>query len=266
MTLGHFLSKLGRPVAYFPEIAKAFGSVKAGVFLCQLMYWYRDGKKAPEEWVWKTQAEWHDETALSRREQETARHALVKAGVLEEQRKGVPARMYFHIKWERFDEVMTDHFATEEIDAGVVDNSGKDPDPVDITPCAERESSSMAESAILECAKAPIKKRESAILSIAETTPKTTHLYEGESEGENANFKAHSAGNTPRCPDVFEAVRTGATIGDSIPEPDPDPEITDPEQLAQREKRHTALRAQAALITGEVPSTEAGVSIGEAAG
>ena len=48
-------------------------------------------------WFFKTQQEWNEETCLSRAEQETARRKLVARGFLEEQRKGLPAKLYFRV-------------------------------------------------------------------------------------------------------------------------------------------------------------------------
>jgi hypothetical protein len=48
-------------------------------------------------WFYKTQAEIEDETGLTRYEQEGARKKLVASGVLEEQKKGIPAKLYFRV-------------------------------------------------------------------------------------------------------------------------------------------------------------------------
>ena len=78
-----------RPIAYHAVLAKAVGSANAGIFLSQLLYWTprahdKDG------WIYKTQQDIYEETALTRREQETARRRLRTAKVLEEKRAGVP--------------------------------------------------------------------------------------------------------------------------------------------------------------------------------
>jgi len=99
------ISILGdRPIAYHPILAKAFGSVKAAVFLSQLLYWHGKGKYG--EWTYKTANQFYEETGLSRREQESARKLLKKKGVLEEKRAGVPARLHFRVGIERLIEVV----------------------------------------------------------------------------------------------------------------------------------------------------------------
>jgi hypothetical protein len=85
-----------RPIAYHPVIAKAVKSVTAGVFLSQFLYW-TPRTKDPDGWIYKTQADIYEETALTRREQETARRILMDKGVLEEKKKGVPCRLYFRV-------------------------------------------------------------------------------------------------------------------------------------------------------------------------
>jgi hypothetical protein len=94
------LAVLGdRPIAYHASLAKATKSVTAGILLSQLVYWSQRGKD-PEGWIWKTQGEIYEETALGRREQETARRVLVQLKVLEEKRRGVPAKMHFRVDME----------------------------------------------------------------------------------------------------------------------------------------------------------------------
>lgn len=84
-----------RPIAYHRSLVKKYGLV-AGVFLGQLLYWQGKGSKG--QWVYKTQEEMKDETCLSRRNQETARKKLIEKGVLEEDLRGVPARLHFRVK------------------------------------------------------------------------------------------------------------------------------------------------------------------------
>jgi len=87
---------LERPIAYHAAVARAFGSIPLAVFWCQLRYWKNRGSH-PEGWIYKKQDDIEDETALSRKQQETARALAVKLGVMEERRMGVPATMHFRI-------------------------------------------------------------------------------------------------------------------------------------------------------------------------
>lgn len=99
---------LDRPIAYNPAFAKLkAGKVKAGpvaaVFLSQLVYWHN---RMDGGWMYKTQADISSETALTRDEQETARKRLVALGVLEEDRRGVPATMHYRINTERLEALL----------------------------------------------------------------------------------------------------------------------------------------------------------------
>jgi hypothetical protein len=87
-----------RPVAYHKLLAIAGGSVGAGVFLSQLIYW-TDKTKDPDGWIYKTLDDWWSETALGRYELKTIRNALIARGLIEEKLCGVPARLYYKIEW-----------------------------------------------------------------------------------------------------------------------------------------------------------------------
>lgn len=100
---------MDRPVAYHADIAKALGSVTAGLFIAQAMYWTGKGAD-PDGWFYKTQAEWYDELGMGRREQETARKVAKQKGVLEEEKRGIPAKLYFRVNFDRLIEVLTEYY------------------------------------------------------------------------------------------------------------------------------------------------------------
>lgn len=134
---------LDRPIAFHRCLVKPCGSVNAALMLSQAIYWSLRTSN-PDGWFYKTQEEWEEETGLGRREQETARTLLRERGLMDEQRRTVPAKMFFRVD---LDLVQT----------------------------------RLAESAILVCTKAPIKnggKRQS--LSLTETTTETTAAEEEE--------------------------------------------------------------------------------------
>ena len=92
---------LGRGcVAFYPRLADLTGSVTAALLLGQCLYWTRSvTRQQPQRdgWFWKTAAEWQRETGLSRREQDSARCRLRALGLLEEHRRGMPARRWFRL-------------------------------------------------------------------------------------------------------------------------------------------------------------------------
>jgi hypothetical protein len=140
----HFLR---RPVAFFPALAELGGSIESGLFLSQACYW-TPRTHDEDGWFYKTQGEWKIETVLSRRQQEHARRQLTHRGLLEEKLKGVPARLYFRVNWERLQGALGD---------------------------LESVQSSMAESAKQESAKQPIRYGgNSQPLRLTESTQETT--------------------------------------------------------------------------------------------
>ena len=95
----------GKVIAFHSTIAKITNDVKATLFFCQLMYWSDKGDDE-RGWIWKTRQEWTEETTLSRREQETARGRLRKLDLIEEHRRGLPAQLYYRVKWEQLAELL----------------------------------------------------------------------------------------------------------------------------------------------------------------
>jgi len=99
MRLSDFLRGIGRPVVYYPSLNAITGGVAATVFLANLCQW-SGTQRDPDGWIFKTQAAIAAETGLSRREQETARKQLRTAALLREERRGVPARLYYQVQIE----------------------------------------------------------------------------------------------------------------------------------------------------------------------
>lgn len=100
------LNELGaRPIAYHPAFARAWG-VKAAIMLGQLIYWH--GKQQNTDgWILKTVAQIDEETALSEREQETARNVLIAAGAVEFKRMGVPAMPHYRVNHDAILDTLT---------------------------------------------------------------------------------------------------------------------------------------------------------------
>jgi len=143
-----------RPIAYHVVLAQAVGSVNAGVFLSQLLYWTprahdKDG------WIYKTQDDIYQETALTRREQESSRRRLTQAKVLQEKKAGVPSRLFFRVDMDKLTELLMG----EAEDGG--DTGDDSPEPTEPTPTmgaphdVQNVHRTMAESATLESRKAP---------------------------------------------------------------------------------------------------------------
>lgn len=84
-----------KSIAYNPGLVKALGSVNIAIFIGQLLYW--QGKGRYDEWIYKTVADFEEETGLSRSEQETVIKRCKVIGLLEVKRKGIPPVRHFRI-------------------------------------------------------------------------------------------------------------------------------------------------------------------------
>ena len=88
-----------RVVAHRPFFARAFGGAGAGLLLSQFWYYSQlASAQSREGWFYADQEQIEVETGLTRSEQETARRKLREAGVLRELKKGIPARLYYHLE------------------------------------------------------------------------------------------------------------------------------------------------------------------------
>lgn len=97
MRLNEVFAKIGRPVAYYPQLAKSLGGVKSAIFACQFAYW---AGKSDGDGIYKTQAAIEEETGLSKEEQMSAVKTLVRLGVLEVKKIGLPATNHYFFDWD----------------------------------------------------------------------------------------------------------------------------------------------------------------------
>lgn len=101
---------LGRVIAYNTSYAFLPGvSVTGAVFLSQAFYWSNNPKSESREgWFYKKQRgydSWEAETGLSLKQQVSARKVLVGLGVIEEERRDVPAKVWYRVNCERLQEL-----------------------------------------------------------------------------------------------------------------------------------------------------------------
>jgi hypothetical protein len=99
------LNVLDRPIAFNRAFVDLGVGITGALMLSQCVYWSTRTKN-PDGWFYKTQSEWEEETGMNRREQERARKALKSIGVLEEKRRGVPARMYFRVNEDALEKAL----------------------------------------------------------------------------------------------------------------------------------------------------------------
>ncbi len=86
-----------RPVAFHPMMARILGGIHEALFFQQIAYWSGKGRSA--DWIYKTAEEMREETTLNRYQQDKARAGLRRLGVLSEERRGLPAKMYYRVEW-----------------------------------------------------------------------------------------------------------------------------------------------------------------------
>ena len=93
----------GRIVAFHRNFVEVTENATAALLLSQMWYWSQTPTAEEREgWFWMTQNEIYEQTGITRHEQETARKRLRDMGLLEEERRGLPAKMWFRLDKERF--------------------------------------------------------------------------------------------------------------------------------------------------------------------
>ena len=85
------------PVSFHRCLVPVTGGITSALMLSQAIWTTQALDPTAEGWFIRSQDAWTEETGLSRWEQETARRALRRAGLLEERRFGMPARLWFRV-------------------------------------------------------------------------------------------------------------------------------------------------------------------------
>jgi hypothetical protein len=94
-----------QPIAYHRVFAELGGGAMPALFLSQAFYW--TNKTDNEEgWFYKTATQWNTETGMSRSEIETARKRLKERGLILEQKRGVPCRLFYRVNLELIAETL----------------------------------------------------------------------------------------------------------------------------------------------------------------
>lgn len=118
MKVSEAIHGLGRPVAYYPSLARIIG-VRECIFICQFIYWI--GKEKDRDgWIYKSRDEILEETGLTHESQFTARKNLRKIGLLEERTRRVEHKMYFRVNLNALDAVWQSRFP-ETVNHGFVE-------------------------------------------------------------------------------------------------------------------------------------------------
>jgi hypothetical protein len=86
------------PIAFHRIFVDLTGSVHAALMLSQAFYWSNPKRNDdPDGWFFESQEKWEAETGLKRYEQEGARAKLRKTPFWHEEKRGIPARLYYRI-------------------------------------------------------------------------------------------------------------------------------------------------------------------------
>ena len=93
-----------RPIAFSRMVAELGGGAIAGLFLCQLLYWWEKG--VDKNWIYKTIEEVTAETCLTYSEQKRAIRAWKELGVMSVEVRGVPGTRHFHINMEKLGQLL----------------------------------------------------------------------------------------------------------------------------------------------------------------
>lgn len=101
--VSNFLQLVDRPIAFQRSFVRLGVGITGALLLSQIVYWQN---RMEGNWFYKTQADLEEETGLTRYEQEGARKKLVSCGVLEEAKRGIPAKLYFRVNQERLEELL----------------------------------------------------------------------------------------------------------------------------------------------------------------
>lgn len=107
------LHLLDAPIAVSRILVLLLDSFPAGVMLNQCLYWQKRTRH-PEGWFYKTREEWSHEITLSRGEQERARKMLKARKILQEERKGMPSRIWYKIDLFELKNQLIDYHRTHE--------------------------------------------------------------------------------------------------------------------------------------------------------
>lgn len=101
--MSNFLQLVDRPIAFQRSFVRLGVGITGALLLSQIVYWQN---RMEGNWFYKTKSDLEEETGLTRYEQEGARKKLVSCGVLEEAKRGIPAKLYFRVNQERLEELL----------------------------------------------------------------------------------------------------------------------------------------------------------------
>ena len=100
------IRSLGRPISFYPGLAKKVG-ISEAIFLGQLIYWTPKGRNE-DGWIYKSAEEIETETSIPYRTQVRLRERLKAMNLIEESYAREEHNLYFRIKEETLDALVSD--------------------------------------------------------------------------------------------------------------------------------------------------------------
>lgn len=97
------------------------GSALAGLFLAQAAYLSGLARKN-DGWFYHTREQWNNDILLTRYEQESVRAQLRTLGLLKEERRGVPAKLFYCVDFERIADLTADLLVENQPTRGLETN------------------------------------------------------------------------------------------------------------------------------------------------
>lgn len=155
-----------QPIAFNKYYVFIGCGINGALMLSQLVYWTSRTKNA-DGWVYKTQAEWTQETGLTRTEQENARKKLLELSFITEKKQGVPCRVFFRVERENLYKALVEYSET-----------------LDCSQFAGNLHTGLQETYELGCGKPANKKAPNLQSNTENTTENTTDINLGASASE----------------------------------------------------------------------------------
>jgi hypothetical protein len=99
---------LERPIAFYPQLAKALGGIEEAIFIQQLYYWSDKGVRG-DGYIYKTKKEWQEETTLTPKQQDRIVRKLKGKKIIETKLEGIPATLHYKLDSQLLQKVITSY-------------------------------------------------------------------------------------------------------------------------------------------------------------
>lgn len=128
MSITSSIAVLGRPIAFYPGLARAFGDINTAVLVCQFIYWR---SKVGDREIYKTREEIESETFIQPDTQRRIFNRLKKDGFVEVVKKGLPAKNFYKWNWEAIDKFISFSSQKDQKTVGTSTSKMQAPEPAE---------------------------------------------------------------------------------------------------------------------------------------